>query len=200
MSNPNVRCALEGCGLRRRDHLSWQAAQLTGQLHAFVEPAPQPRADAAPRGAQCMKCGCSKDAVGYCSCDDDRRLKAAQAPQCAHSRIYMVRDGMCRACPPAAPPVSGDGDEAVVREIALRWAGRDGVGARLDGAVREAIERGRALGARDEREAIEDQLRTQADEHEHAADAYPVVAYEQSLRAKCLRDEADVITKKGKAQ
>jgi len=35
--NPNDRCAFDGCGLRFRDHLSWQAAQLTGQLHAFVD-------------------------------------------------------------------------------------------------------------------------------------------------------------------
>jgi hypothetical protein len=147
-----------------------------------------------------MKCGCSKDAVGYCSCDDDRRLKAAQAPQCAHSRIYMVRDGMCRACPPAAPPVSGDGDEAVVREIALRWAGRDGVGARLDGAVREALERGRALGAREERREIEKQLRKQADEHERIAAANPDIADPQMIRANCLWTEADEIAKRGKAQ
>jgi hypothetical protein len=59
---------------------------------------------------------------------------------------------------PAGPPVTGDGDAAVVREIANRWtkewSGSEGR-TRMPGpdaianAVREAIARGRALGARD---------------------------------------------------
>jgi hypothetical protein len=59
---------------------------------------------------------------------------------------------------PAGPPVTGDGDETVVREIANRWtkewSGSEGR-TRMPGpdaianAVREAIARGRALGARD---------------------------------------------------
>jgi hypothetical protein len=188
MSNPNVRCALEGCGLRRRDHLSWQAAQLTGQLHAFVEPAPQPPADAATHAYR----GRGELCHFMLGRPGEQQIQCDQPPLAVcHAREEK----------PAAPPVSGDGDEAVVREIANRHVSAGNCCfTNTMVLVREALERGRALGARDEREAIEDQLRTQADEHEHAADAYPVVAYEQSLRAKCLRDEADVITKKGKAQ
>jgi hypothetical protein len=99
-------------------------------------------------------------------------------------------------------PVTGDGggDEAAVQEIVEQHGGVYSATSSMSNAVRAGLARGRALGARDEREACEDQLRTQADEHERAADAYPRIAKEQSLRAKCLRDEADVILKRGKAQ
>jgi hypothetical protein len=106
--------------------------------------------------------------------------------------------------PQAAPQLPGDDAKATVAKLVAEWETLKLLPQNLRGTLvatlHDAYAAGRAAGAREEREAIEDQLRTQADEHEHAADAYPVIAYEQSLRAECLRDEADVITKRGKAQ
>jgi hypothetical protein len=102
------------------------------------EPAPQPPADA----ATCAYCGRVRSNLWH---------KVTSDPG-THAFVELT--------PPAAPPVSGDGYEAVVREIANFWYGRY-VGphlpelqhSMLPNAVREALERGRALGAREERSA-----------------------------------------------
>jgi hypothetical protein len=161
MSTPTDRCAhaylrhLDGqpavCDVRRYLHGDG------GWNHAFVEPAPQPPADAASDQLRnCPKTG------RQCMCVDVRS-----------------------DCEPAAPTVSGDGgearaidvaayNEATAREITTRtiaqkwrneWVDEDGEHTMeqcFENAALEAyaagLERGRALGARDEQTSIVKEL------------------------------------------
>jgi hypothetical protein len=138
--NPAELCGK--CGLRRDSgtHANCNCDRRSGIAHhAFVEPvpAPQPPADAATNESGPAELG----------------------PPIAPGHEWI--NGSLRR--PAGPPVTGDGDETVVREIANRWtkewSGSEGR-TRMPGpdaianAVREAIARGRALGARDERADI----------------------------------------------
>jgi hypothetical protein len=148
MKTEDDRCAHvwgdgDKCGLWRDSHRNSRFAP--GYAHAFVEPAPQPPADAASDQLRnCPKTG------RQCMCVDVRS-----------------------DCEPAAPPVSGD--EAVVRETTHQylqgpWPSDACAEAATDGALcmltnaehrfepltlREkqayaaGLERGRALGARD---------------------------------------------------
>jgi hypothetical protein len=114
-------CAAHECFSERQDHHP-------GEGHDFLEPAPQPPADA--------------------TAISERDIGVLESMGRANGRGA-----------PAGPPVTGDGDAAVVREIANRWtkewSGSEGR-ARMPGpdaianAVREAIARGRELGERED--------------------------------------------------
>jgi hypothetical protein len=134
------------CGRSRGSHFTYDGHDDLD--HAFVEPAPQPPAESAEQ---------LRARLGWPPLSE-----AQKRANLEHNLSALgVTDGE-RTQPPAAPPVSGD--EAVVREIVGRWnEHRIWMGEGMDHfptaaeviglAVREALERGRALGARDEREA-----------------------------------------------
>lgn len=132
MGNPNDRCAKDysgqPCGIYRGNHF----ANIFD--HVFVEPAPQPPADATTTRRKFEEL---VDAVG-------------DLPTTA-----LATSGLH----PAALNVAGDGDAAAVREIAeLLWlnllnsSGDQIDFSMMEDAARAGIARGRALGAR---EAVE---------------------------------------------
>lgn len=133
------RCADPRCRVKRFEH--WRVEKAFGDVHVFVEPtiapAPQPPADAPP-----------------CDCPGEPH------------KLGCARNGVRTS--PAAPPVTGDGD---LDEIAERWLTMEnppmgGAIGRVYGAVREALQRGRALGAREENVACERLVREMFDEED----------------------------------
>lgn len=139
MSKPYDRCALAGCGYWRDAH-PVRIREHGHGFHDFVEPdaAPQPPADA-------LSVADEFDRTDY---------GAGYKAGFADGRDY-------ESSPEAAQPVTGDGDEAVVREILEPWLDKlPGVSSfDMAALVRAGIARGRALGARDENVACEKQLR-----------------------------------------
>lgn len=176
MGNPNDRCA--GTARYGGPCTFTRAGHADGKPHAFVEPAPQPPADATSVADEFDRTdyGAGYEAgfadgrdyessppadavtgdVLACSCEFPR----GTCPRCAEDCLA------CRKSSPrasAAPYVTGDEDaslDADVREILGRRGLPDslfpvGLNDRIASAVREALARGRELGARDENVACE---------------------------------------------
>jgi len=143
-------CANEDCRQPRTSVVhAFIGAHPDHARHAFVEPAPQPPADAT---AKCARKDCGRER---------HEVPAHGYGPGAHDFI-----------PPAGPPVTGDGDEALdAAELAWSTLGSlqcDEVWEALKQAARDGLKaglaRGRALGARDENEACEKLMRERADE------------------------------------
>lgn len=135
-------CARDGCGL----HRDWFVHNPRSKYHhPFVEPAPQPPADAATK------------------LEFNRSAESPVPPILADNHIAPALGA-------AAPPVSGDGNE--ITAIIEGWLDRlPGVSSfDLAAIARAGLERGRALGARDERDACEQLARVAGEIRRQQAD------------------------------